>query len=95
MPIVIGVGLASATEATFTWYGFISAMGSNLALQSRNVYSKRYMKKGESSIDNVNLFALITIGAFILLAPVGAAVEASTSIPALTQTALPTKILLW
>jgi len=93
VPIVVGVGLASATEATFTWFGFTSAMGSNLALQLRNVLSKNFMKRGESSIDNVNLFALISIGAFIFMCPV-VAFEAPTSMPALSQAALPAVVIL-
>ncbi|PXF47301.1 Phosphoenolpyruvate/phosphate translocator 2, chloroplastic [Gracilariopsis chorda] len=42
-PIVAGVGLASAADVSFNWIGFLSAVGSNLALQSRNVLSKRLM----------------------------------------------------
>lgn len=42
-PIVAGVALASATEVSFNWIGFLSAVGSNLALQSRNVLSKKLM----------------------------------------------------
>ena len=40
-PIVAGVALASATEASFNWAGFGAAMGSNLTFQSRNVLSKK------------------------------------------------------
>ncbi len=32
---------------TFNWKGFLSAMGSNLTFQSRNVLSKKFMTKGE------------------------------------------------
>lgn len=42
-PIVAGVALASATEVSFNWIGFLSAVGSNVALQSRNVLSKKLM----------------------------------------------------
>ncbi len=61
-------------EPTFSWVGFAAAMGSNLTFQSRNVLSKKLMggakgiKKG--SIDNINLFSLITIASFFLTAPV-------------------------
>lgn len=42
-PIVAGVALASLTDVSFNWIGFLSAVGSNLALQSRNVLSKKLM----------------------------------------------------
>jgi hypothetical protein len=55
IPIVGGVILASMTEATFNWGGFLSAMFSNITFQSRNVLSKKLMiSKG--SLDNMNLF---------------------------------------
>lgn len=44
-PIVAGVALASATEVSFNWIGFLCAIGSNIALQSRNVLSKKLMKQ--------------------------------------------------
>lgn len=86
VPIVAGVALASANEATFNWIGLFSALGSNLALQSRNVLSKRLMDGGRrkkrtlavsleedrtlESLDNVNLFSTISILAFFVLLPV-------------------------
>ena len=42
-----GVALASASEATFNWTGFLSAMGSNVTFQSRNVFSKKVMSKNK------------------------------------------------
>lgn len=42
-PIVAGVAIASATDVSFNWPGFLSAIGSNLALQWRNVLSKSLM----------------------------------------------------
>ncbi|CAL8460892.1 g423 [Coccomyxa elongata] len=70
LPVVGGVALASATEVTFNWPGFLAAMGSNITFQSRNVFSKKFMgKKGKGSLDNINLFSLITILSFLLLTP--------------------------
>lgn len=48
-PIVTGVAIASATDVSFNWPGFLSAIGSNLALQSRNVLSKRLMNSSVRS----------------------------------------------
>jgi solute carrier family 35 protein E1 len=47
VPIVGGVALASLTEASFNWAGFLSAMASNVTFQSRNVLSKKLMVKKE------------------------------------------------
>ncbi|XP_057853395.2 phosphoenolpyruvate/phosphate translocator 1, chloroplastic isoform X1 [Cryptomeria japonica] len=69
-PIVGGVALASMTEASFNWAGFWSAMASNVTFQSRNVLSKKLMVKKEESLDNINLFSIITIMSLFLLAPV-------------------------
>ena len=48
LPIVGGVALASASEVTFNWPGFLAAMGSNLTFQSRNVFSKKFMGKSKA-----------------------------------------------
>ena len=45
LPVVGGVALASASEVTFNWPGFLAAMGSNVTFQSRNVFSKKFMGK--------------------------------------------------
>lgn len=47
IPIVTGVGLASTSELSFNWTGFLAALGSNITFQSRNVLSKKFMLKGE------------------------------------------------
>lgn len=47
LPIVGGVALASASEVSFNWLGFGSAMGSNVTFQSRNVLSKKFMKSSK------------------------------------------------
>lgn len=49
LPIIGGVGLASTSELSFTWVGFLAAMGSNLTFQSRNVLSKKFMNKSEQA----------------------------------------------
>ncbi|CAM8879835.1 unnamed protein product [Rhodiola kirilowii] len=75
VPVVGGVVLASLTEASFNWIGFLSAMASNLANQSRNVLSKKLMVKKEDAMDNITLFSVITIMSFLLLAPVAVIME--------------------
>lgn len=80
VPIVGGVILASMSEVTFNWGGFLSAMFSNITFQSRNVLSKKLMiSKG--SLDNMNLFQIITIMAFFMLAPVTLLIEGAPFMP--------------
>jgi len=74
IPIVGGVVIASMSEASFNWIGFLSAIASNITFQSRNVLSKKFMiSKG--SLDNMNLFQIITIMSFFILLPVSLFVE--------------------
>ncbi|XP_010555497.1 PREDICTED: phosphoenolpyruvate/phosphate translocator 1, chloroplastic-like [Tarenaya hassleriana] len=87
VPIVGGVALASVTEASFNWAGFWSAMASNLTNQSRNVLSKKVMVKKEESLDNINLFSIITIMSFFLMAPVTFFTEGIKFTPAAIQSA--------
>lgn len=87
VPIVGGVALASLTEASFNWAGFWSAMASNVTFQSRNVLSKKLMVKKEESLDNINLFSIITIMSLFLLAPVALFVEGVKFTPAYLQSA--------
>lgn len=87
VPIVGGVGLASLTEATFNWSGFSSAMASNLANQSRNVFSKKFMVKKEESLDNITLFSIITIMSFFLMAPLAIFKEGIKFTPSYLQSA--------
>jgi solute carrier family 35 protein E1 len=82
--------LHHCAQVTFNWTGFLSAMGSNLTFQSRNVLSKALMLKGGSSsgggsagkaLDNINLFSLITCLATALLLPVTFALEGWRATP--------------
>ncbi|KAL4447200.1 hypothetical protein ABPG77_007233 [Micractinium sp. CCAP 211/92] len=75
VPIIGGVVLASTSELSFTWKGFLSAMGSNVTFQSRNVLSKKFMTKGKGSLDSINTFSIITMVSFLLLAPIALLTE--------------------
>ena len=46
LPITLGVAAASASELSFNWTGFISAMLSNLTFSFRAVYSKKVRSGG-------------------------------------------------
>ncbi len=92
LPIVIGVAMASATELTFSWFGFTTAMISNLFYQLRIVWSKQLitgsnssnngnMIGAESKISGSNLFRLITIIAAFFLLPIALFLEGGMILP--------------
>ncbi|KAL5647618.1 hypothetical protein ACJX0J_041973, partial [Zea mays] len=94
VPIVGGVVLASMTEVSFNWIGFWSAMTSNLMNQSRNVYSKKILADKEvnlfllhDSLDDINLFSIITVMTFLLSAPLMLCVEGIKFSPPYLQNA--------
>ncbi|KAL8468108.1 hypothetical protein ACS0TY_031371 [Phlomoides rotata] len=64
-PVVLGVSMASLTELSFNWLGFISAMISNISFTYRSIYSKKAM----TDMDSTNLYAYISIIALIVCLP--------------------------
>ncbi|XP_074292752.1 phosphoenolpyruvate/phosphate translocator 2, chloroplastic-like [Silene latifolia] len=87
VPIVGGVALASFTEASFNWLGFSSAMASNLTNQSRNVLSKKLMVNKEETLDNINLFSVITLICFVLMVPAAILIDGVRFSPSYLQSA--------
>lgn len=85
VPIVGGVLMASLTEVTFNWTGFLSALFSNITFQSRNVLSKKLMLAKEGAgggkTDSMALFQTITVLSFFMLLPVTLAVEGAPLLP--------------
>ncbi|XP_019169643.1 PREDICTED: triose phosphate/phosphate translocator, chloroplastic [Ipomoea nil] len=64
-PVVIGVSMASLTELSFNWLGFISAMISNISFTYRSIYSKKAM----TDMDSTNIYAYISIIALLFCLP--------------------------
>ncbi|XP_062106884.1 phosphoenolpyruvate/phosphate translocator 2, chloroplastic-like isoform X2 [Humulus lupulus] len=87
VPIVGGVALASFTESSFNWIGFCTAMASNVTNQSRNVFSKKLMVQEEETLDNINLFSVLTIISFLLLVPSAILLEGVKFSPSYLQLA--------
>jgi solute carrier family 35 protein E1 len=81
VPIVGGVLMASLTEVTFNWTGFLSALFSNITFQSRNVLSKKLMLSKGGKMDSMALFQTITVLSFFMLLPVTLAVEGAQLLP--------------
>ena len=88
VPIIVGVVVASATEASFCAAGFASAMGSNLTFQSRNVLSKFVMQSEElKKMDYVGLLGVVTAVSAALAVPLALVFEGSRAPAALAALA--------
>ncbi|EXC30566.1 hypothetical protein L484_015058 [Morus notabilis] len=70
-PVVLGVSMASLTELSFNWTGFISAMISNISFTYRSIYSKKAM----TDMDSTNIYAYISIIALFVCIPPALIVE--------------------
>merc|ERR1719352_1411842 len=89
LPIVGGVALASLKELSFTWVGFIAAMGSNLSSALRGILAKKTMGGGVGeNMSESNLYAVLTILAFIAILPISLAIESPALIGACINSAL-------
>ncbi|KAI3995038.1 hypothetical protein MKX01_020810 [Papaver californicum] len=73
-PVVLGVAMASLTELSFNWLGFISAMISNISFTYRSIYSKKAM----TDMDSTNLYAYISIIALLFCIPPAIIIEGPT-----------------
>ncbi|KAL1551121.1 triose phosphate/phosphate translocator, chloroplastic-like [Salvia divinorum] len=70
-PVVLGVSMASLTELSFNWTGFISAMISNISFTYRSIYSKKAM----TGMDSTNIYAYISIIALLFCLPPAIVIE--------------------
>lgn len=52
----VGVSMASLTELSFNWTGFISAMISNISFTYRSIYSKKAMVMFHATLNILQLF---------------------------------------
>jgi len=76
VPVVAGVALACYSEVDFSWASFAAAMGSNAAFACRANFSKHLMGADlGKNMSAANLYAVVTLGAFLLLAPLALAAE--------------------
>lgn len=74
LPIMAGVAIASATELSFTWLGFLTAMSSNVAFSARAIFSKKLMAK----MSPLNLYNWVTIVALLFCLPFAFYFEGAT-----------------
>merc|ERR1719240_918484 len=89
IPIVGGVGIASASELSFTWLGFIAAMLSNVSSALRAILAKKVMGSTKD-LSETNLYAVLTIMSFIMLLPIAVVLENPFKVMNVCSTALET-----
>jgi solute carrier family 35 protein E1 len=78
IPIVVGVGVASVSELSFSWVSFLNAMGSNTAFSLRAILSKKAMDKPQGkNMTPPNLYAVLNTMSFFGLIPFTLAIEGS------------------
>lgn len=73
LPIVFGVALASAGEISFTWLGFLAAIGSTVAFAARGIFTKGLMSVSTpdgQKVSPLNAFALDSLLALAFTLPV-------------------------
>mmetsp|Transcript_95742 Transcript_95742/g.270966 ORF Transcript_95742/g.270966 Transcript_95742/m.270966 type:complete len:476 (+) Transcript_95742:80-1507(+) len=74
VPIMLGVALASAGELSFTWVGFLAALGSTICFAGRGIFSKRLMSGSEGAdskrMSPLNVYALDSALALCFTLPV-------------------------
>lgn len=81
IPVIGGVALASATELSFTWLGFLTAMSSNVAFAARAIFSKKLM----SEMSPLNLYNYVTIVALLFCIPFALLFEGSTVVAGISS----------
>jgi len=73
LPIMLGVALASAGELSFTWVGFLAALGSTMAFAGRGIFSKKLMTgTGGQGMSPLNVYAMDSLMALVFTLPVAA-----------------------
>lgn len=76
VPVMAGVALSSLSELSFNWKAFNYAMVSNVASASRSIVGKSAMKHSlGKNLTAVNLYAVLTVIASIVIFPVAMAIE--------------------
>jgi Tpt phosphate/phosphoenolpyruvate translocator len=74
VPIIFGVGMVCASDLSFNWLGFSSAMFSNLTFGFRAVLSKKTMSDVKN-LGSTALYAYTTVISVVLCAPLALIME--------------------
>lgn len=93
LPIMGGVALASASDLSFNWTGFIGAMVSNLTFGFRAVWSKKAMGSIKN-LDSTAIYAYTTLISCLICVP-GALIAEGPALRAGIDSALKTNPNFW
>lgn len=77
IPICLGVGLSCYHNEDFNVYGFLLAAASNVCFSGRAVLAKKLHVNYPDSLDEINLFAYISLIGLVFLIPITAMYEGS------------------
>lgn len=77
IPICLGVGLSCYHNEDFNVYGFLLAAASNFCFSGRAVLAKKLHVNYPDSLDEINLFAYISLIGLVFLVPITALYEGS------------------
>lgn len=86
LPVMGGVAMASLTELSFSWLSFGSAMVSNVASAARGIVGKESMVTPPGkNMNAANLYAVMTILAAFMVAPISFGLEFKQIIPTINS----------
>lgn len=86
--VVLGVGIASVNELTFSWYCLFFGITANIFSAARGVFAKTQMCGDVRCVEELsaeNYYAIITLMSFLLLIPMTVAAEGSQILAIVSQ----------
>merc|ERR1712032_592157 len=80
IPIMLGVVLATAGELSFTWLGFLAALGSTICFAGRGIFSKRLMSGAPNAkkMSPLNVYAMDSLMALGFTVPMALLLDGPT-----------------
>jgi len=90
IPIMLGVALATAGELSFTWLGFMAALGSTICFAGRGIFSKRLMSgsPGTKKMSPLNVYAMDSLMALGFTVPIALLLDGPTMLLEASRTSL-------
>jgi solute carrier family 35 protein E1 len=90
IPIMLGVALATAGELSFTWLGFMAALGSTICFAGRGIFSKRLMSgsPGTKKMSPLNVYAMDSLMALGFTVPMALLLDGPTMLLEASRTSL-------
>lgn len=87
VPVVVGVAMASANEVSFSMISLLSGLLSNVCFAMRAISAKQLLSKPVGqNMDAKNLYAILTIIAFVTILPLAIISEGKSIVPGTIRT---------